>query len=254
MFWFLAIVLLGWVVGGVVNYLSDFLPVDRKLVLPYCLGCRRPIGVLAYLLQPGECTNCGRSRGPRTYIINISYILLLVLFWMYPNPDFGFFLSALVCIYFGLVIVVDFEHRLILHPVSVIGALIGLWLGVLLHGVSATLIGGVAGFLMMYLLYEGGRLFIRLLVRWRNYSGVDEALGFGDVILAGIIGLMLGWPGIVVGLVFAIILAGLISLIYLLVLFLTHRYRSNLTIAYGPYLVASAFLLLFVKDFLLSIF
>jgi leader peptidase (prepilin peptidase)/N-methyltransferase len=253
MFWFLAIVLLGWLVGGVVNYLSDFLPVDRKLVLPYCLECRKPVGALTYLLRPGECGNCGHLRGLRAYIVYISYIILLVFLWKYPNPDFGFLLSVLVCIYFGIVIVIDFEHRLILHPVSVAGALIGLWVGVLKHGVSATLIGGVAGFLMMYLLYEGGRLFIRLLVRWRNYSGVDEALGFGDVILAGIIGLMLGWPGIIVGLVFAIILAGLISLIYLLVLFLLHRYRSNVTIAYGPYLVASAFLLLFLRDFLASI-
>ena len=106
---------------------------------------------------------------------------------------------------------------------------------------------------MMYLLYLGGRLFIRLLVRWRNYSGVDEALGFGDVILAGIIGLMLGWPGIVVGLIFAVILAGFFSLAYLLVLFLSHRYRSNVTIAYGPYLVASAFLLLFLRDWLLTV-
>jgi leader peptidase (prepilin peptidase)/N-methyltransferase len=250
MFWFLAIVLSGWLVGGVVNYLSDFLPLERKLVLPYCLTCRKPVGVLAYLLVPGQCSHCGRSRGIRTYIVYISSIVFLMVLWMFPHPEIGFSLSVVVCIYFGIVIVVDLEHRLILHPVSIAGSLIGLVLGVLTHGIRATLIGGVAGFLMMYLLYLGGRLFIRLLVRWRNYSGVDEALGFGDVILAGIIGLMLGWPGIVVGLIFAVILAGFFSLAYLLVLFLTHRYRSNVTIAYGPYLVASAFLLLFLRDWL----
>ena len=253
MAWFLAIILLGWLVGGVVNYLSDFLPVDRRLVLPYCLGCHKPVGMISYLLKPGGCANCGRSRGMRTYVVIIIYTLLIILMWRYPHPDIGFLLSVLVCIYFGIVIVVDFEHRLILHPVSMAGAVLGLWLGILQHGVVATLVGGMAGFLMMYLLYQGGRLFIRLLVRWRKYTDVDEALGFGDVILAGVIGLMLGWPGIVVGLVLAIILAGIISLLYLVVLFLSHRYRANVTIAYGPYLVASAFLLLFLKDLIASL-
>jgi leader peptidase (prepilin peptidase)/N-methyltransferase len=248
MAWFLAIVILGWLVGGAVNYLSDFLPVDRKPVLPYCLTCRKPEGVFSYLVKPTRCDNCGHSRGLRTYFIYIAYTVLVFLLWRYPNPDFGLILSVLVCMYFGMVIVVDFEHRLILHPVSLAGAVIGLWLGITQHGVVATLIGGVAGFLMMLLLYQGGRLFIRLLVKWRNYAEVDEALGFGDVILAGVIGLMLGWPGIVVGLVLAILLAGIVSLLYLLILFIAHRYRSDVTIAYGPYLVASAFLLLFGKD------
>jgi len=251
---FLAIILLGWLVGSAVNYLSDFLPIDRKLVLPYCLGCRKPVGIASYLFKPIGCDNCGRARGVRAYIVYVSSVVLVILLWCFPHPDFGLYLSVLVCIYFGIVVVVDFEHRLILHPVSLAGAVIGLWLGILQHGVSATLIGGLAGFLIMFLLYQGGLLFVRLLVRWRNYSDIDEALGFGDVILGGVIGLMLGWPGIIAGLVLAIILAGVISLVYLLVLFISHRYRSNVTIAYGPYLVASAFLLLFLKDFISSLF
>jgi leader peptidase (prepilin peptidase)/N-methyltransferase len=254
MFWFLAIIPLGYLVGAIVNYLSDFLPSERKIVLPYCLGCRKPVGIASYLLKPVNCTNCGRKRGVRTLIVYAAYILLVGFIWQFPSPDYSSLQSVLVCIYFGIVIVVDFEHRLILHPVSVAGVLIALWMGIPQHGLIATLVGGAVGFLMMYLLYEGGRLFIRLLKKRRNYADVDEALGFGDVILAGIIGLMLGWPGIIAGLVLAIILAGIISLLYLLVLFLSHRYQSNVTIAYGPYLVASAFLLLFLKDIILTIF
>ena len=248
MYWFLAIIILGWLVGGVVNYLSDFLPVDRKLVRPYCLECHKPVSFAAYFIRPRSCDNCGRPKALRVALVYSIYLLALPLLWLIPNPNLGFILSILLFIYFGLVIVIDFEHRLILHPVSIAGAVLGLWAGVIQRGIGATLIGGLVGFTIMLLLYQGGRIFIRLLARWRNYSEVDEALGFGDVVLSGVIGLMLGWPAIVVGLVLAIILAGIISLLYLIVLFLTRRYHPNVTIAYGPYLVTSAFLLLYVKD------
>lgn len=254
MAWFLAIIPLGWLVGGLVNYLSDYLPGNRKLVLPYCLGCHKPTGLASSFILPRKCENCARIPGIRPIIVHICYAILVFLLWRYPHPELGFILSLAVCVYFGVVIVIDFEHRLILHPVSMVGALLGLWVGTVLHGLVVTLMGGLAGFIIMFLLYQGGRLFLRLLVRWRNYAGVDEALGFGDVILGGVIGLMLGWPGIAVGLVLAIIFAGAISLLVLIFLFISHRYRSNVTIAYGPYLVASAFLLLFLKDIFARLF
>jgi leader peptidase (prepilin peptidase)/N-methyltransferase len=248
MFWFLAIILLGWLVGGLVNYLSDYLPFDRKPVLPYCLGCKKPVGIIACFIKPTMCNNCGRKPGWRWYIVGVFYTALAVWLWRVPHAELNFFVSLLVCIYFGVVVVVDFEHRLILHPVSAVGAVLGLLVGIELHGIVATLIGGLAGFLLMTLLYQGGRLFLRVLARWRNYTNVDEALGFGDVILAGVLGLLLGWPGITVGLVLAILLAGVFGLIYLIFLFITHRYQANVTIAYGPYLVASAFILLFLNE------
>lgn len=254
MAWFLAIIPLGWLVGGLVNYLSDYMPIDRKLVLPYCLGCNKPTGVAAYFIIPRKCDNCARKPGLRAFIVQFCYAILVLLLWLYPHPELGFFLSLVICVYFGVVIVIDFEHRLILHPVSLVGALLGLWAGIVLRGLVLTLLGGLAGFLIMLLLYQGGRLFLRLLHRWRDYTDIDEALGFGDVILGGVIGFMLGWPGIVVGLVLAVIFAGVISLLYLIILFISRRYRSNVTIAYGPYLVASAFILLFLNDFLTPLF
>ena len=254
MAWFLAIIPLGWLVGGLVNYLSDYLPVNRKPVLPYCLGCYKPTGLTSSFMLPRKCDNCARIPGIRPVIVHIWYAILAFLLWRYPHLELGFILSLAVCVYFGVVIVIDFEHRLILHPVSMVGALLGLLVGTVLHGLVVTLMGGLAGFIIMFLLYQGGRLFLRLLVRWRNYAGVDEALGFGDVILGGVIGLMLGWPSVVVGLVLAIIFAGAISLLVLIILFISHRYRSNVTIAYGPYLVASAFLLLFLKDIFARLF
>jgi len=62
------------------------------------------------------------------------------------------------------------------------------------------------------------------------------------------LGLLLGWPGIVAGLVLAILLGGVISLFYLLVMLVLRKYKAFTAIPYGPFLVASAILLLFFKD------
>jgi leader peptidase (prepilin peptidase)/N-methyltransferase len=160
--------------------------------------------------------------------------------------------GMLVLAYFCIVMVIDIEYRLILHPVSLFGAAIGFVLGIYLHGLPRTLIGGLVGFSIMLLLYLGGTLFVRLLSRWRNYSEVDEALGFGDVILGGVLGLMLGWSGIILGLILAILIAGAVSLIILVRMIILRRYQANLTVAYGPFLVISAFILLFLRSFLFT--
>jgi leader peptidase (prepilin peptidase)/N-methyltransferase len=183
-------------------------------------------------------------------MVNLFFILMSVYIWLNPGVQLDFWLQILLLAYFALVVVIDLEHRLILHVVSLAGAVLGLYAGFLSHGLVSTLVGGLAGLIIMYILYQGGRLFVRILAKWRDYSDVDEALGFGDVILSGVIGLMLGWPGIVLGLVLAVLLAGVVSLIFLVILIVTHRYRANLTIAYGPYLIISALILVLFKDLL----
>jgi leader peptidase (prepilin peptidase)/N-methyltransferase len=248
----LAIAIVGWLCGMLVNYLADFLPLARTIVTPYCLQCKSPRGWLEYLIWPVACRNCGQPRSLRTWIVAILYVGVAVWILKVPAPGLNIWLSLVLCIYFGLVMVVDLEQRLILHPVSLVGAIIGSLVGIKLHGVYFTLLGGLFGLGLMFLLYLGGGLFLKLLARWRDYSEVDEALGFGDVILSGVLGLILGWPGIALGLVVAILLAGVVSLFYFLILLVLRRYRANMTVAYGPFLVLGAIVLLFFRNIFLA--
>lgn len=66
------------------------------------------------------------------------------------------------------------------------------------------------------------------------------ALGMGDVKLAGVIGLMTGFPQVVFALLFGMIAAGLVALA------LSLRPRDGLarTMAYAPYLVLGAAIIL----------
>jgi leader peptidase (prepilin peptidase)/N-methyltransferase len=148
-------------------------------------------------------------------------------------------------LFFVLVVVIDIEHRLILHPVSLVGVAIGGLVGWWMHGLLPTLIGGLVGFGTMYLLFKFGELFTRISSRLRGEPIDEVALGFGDVNLSGVLGLLLGWPVILMGLILAILAGGLYSLVYLLLSIVLGRYRSFEAMPYAPYLILAAALLLF---------
>jgi leader peptidase (prepilin peptidase)/N-methyltransferase len=166
----------------------------------------------------------------------------------------SYIVGFILLTYFCLVAVIDIEHHLILHPVSILGAGLGFMAGVWLHGVKSTVLGGAAGFGIMLSLYILGALILRLIAQFRNQALEDEeGLGFGDVNLCGVLGLILGWPGISGGIILAIILGGLASLIYLVGMLITGRYRSFMAIPYGPFLVMSTIILLFFSTSMVSL-
>ncbi len=174
-------------------------------------------------------------------------VFVIVSIWLWTNPvtRFTYIGGLVLLVYFGVVTVIDIEHRLILHPVSIVGAVLGLLYGIQLHGAWSTFLGGLAGYGSMLVLYLFGILFSAYQARRRGESQFEDALGFGDVNLGGILGLLLGWPGVVAGLLLAVILAGAISLAYLIWTLIRRRYDSGLAIPYGPFLVASAVWLLY---------
>jgi len=151
-------------------------------------------------------------------------------------------------IYYGVVVVIDIEHRLIMHPVSWVGVGLGLVIGTARNGWSETLIGGAVGYGLMWLLYHLGDLIMKGIARAKHRTLDDVALGYGDVNLSGVLGLMLGWPLILPGLVIAIIIGGLVSLVYLIIMLLLGRYRVFTALPYGPFLIAGAIILLFFSE------
>ncbi len=228
-----------------VNYLADVLPYTRRFSKPVCWNCETPYPTLNYLLWPRRCANCGKRRKARTWIVEPVLIFTAVWLWLNPDGRLNFGFGLIVAAYFVLVVVMDFEHHVVLHPVSWAGAALGLALGVSLHGFLATLTGGAAGFGLMWGAYLLGGVFTRLVVKRRGGPVEEVALGFGDVNLAGVLGLMLGWPGIVAGLVLGILAGGVFSLLFIFVLIMAGKYQAFSAIPYTPFLVFAAASLLF---------
>jgi len=252
-------IVLGWVAGLFINYASDVLPRTRRFSQPTCSGCEAPLPWTDYLTLRA-CRNCGKKRSLRTWLVQILAVASFVYFWLVPSKALGFPLGALVLVYFGIITVIDLEHRLILHPTSLAGAALGLIVGTfiysrkyeLLGSVGMSLLGGLAGFGIMFLLYQFGTLVARFRARKMQAAGQaddeEEALGGGDVYLTGVLGLMLGWPAILAALVYGVLLGGLASIIFIVALLVRRRYASEALmtfIPYGPYFIIGASLLLF---------
>lgn len=237
---------LGWGLGGLLNYLSDTLPFTRRFSAPVCQECQEPFP-WHYTLWPARCQACGEKRALRVRVVLFLSVVSTLWLWHYPPTRLGFSGGLLWSVYFGLVILIDIEHRLILHPVSLTGAALGAGFGIALHGVLPTLLGGAAGFSIMLGLYFLGGLFLKFLTRIRGEETDEVPLGFGDVNLAGVIGLLLGWPGITAGLLLAILIGGGVSGLYLFISLLLRRYRTYTALPYGPFLAISTVLLLFVE-------
>lgn len=238
--------IIGWFAGVIVNYLADVLPYKRKLAQPFCIQCNHPMALTNYLLYPRQCEKCGHRRSIRTWLVEIAFIVISL--WLHAMPwRLDYFVGLLLWLYFGVVFVIDVEHRLILHPVSIVGSIMSLVVGSYLHGWRATIGGGITGFAIMYLLYIFGNWFAGYISRRRGESLDEVALGFGDVNLSGVIGLLLGFPGIIGGILIAILLGGMFSLVYLVVSLLRKRYQMFTALPYAPFLVSSVLFLLFFR-------
>ncbi len=238
-------IILGLMAGWLVNYLSDVLPTQRSLSRPVCVHCGASVRWQDYfLLRP--CHECKKPRSRRTYIVMVAGPIISAILWINPPVQLNYWISLLIITYFGVVLVIDLEHRLILHTVSIVGAVIGLAAGMISHGLVNTLVGGLAGLLIMLSFYLFGMLFARYRARKLGVDDGEEALGFGDVTLSAVIGLLLGWPQIVNALLIGILAGGVISLLIILILVAARRYQSmNVFTAYAPYLLLGATLILF---------
>lgn len=253
-------ILLGWAAGLFINYASDVLPQTRRFSQPICPHCQNHFSWADYLTLRA-CPSCGVGRSLRTWLVQILTVASFTYFWLVPSKALGIPLSLIVLIYFGVIIVIDLEHRLILHSTSLFGAVLGLIVGTVIHsradglllGAGKSLLGGLVGFGVMFLLYQFGTVVARIRAKKMQASGLaddeEEALGGGDVYLAGVLGLMLGWPFITSALAYGVLLGGLASILFISALVVRRRYSSEALmtfIPYGPYLILGAFYVLFL--------
>jgi len=246
--------MLGLLAGWLINYLVDVLPDILRLGQPVCSNpaCKEPLPWKDYLLLKG-CHTCGKKRNLRTFVIILLAICTAFYLWLLPQVPF--WLGFPVMVYLIIVATIDIEHRLVLRPLSIAGLLLCAVAGIIIHGWLTTLIGGAAGFIIMWLLYMFGRLFSRRRARRMGLEQPDgeEALGSGDVTMATILGFLLGWPLIWGGLLLGILLAGAFSLLLVIILVVTKKYKEkalNFFIPYVPFFIVAAILLFYLPGWM----
>ncbi|MGA2503966.1 MAG: prepilin peptidase [Anaerolineales bacterium] len=243
--------ILGWLSGWLVNYLADVLPLTRKFTRPTCPACQTKFAWSDYL-PFRKCTNCGKRRTLRTFFVQGLMVVAAVWIWIFQGRALPFPLGIILLIYLAVVFIIDLEHRVVLHPVSIIGAVLSLGIGIFLrsgqsltYGITSTLLGGITGFGIMLVFYFLGELFVKRMAKKGGLASDEVALGFGDVSLSGILGLLLGWQLIFVCLFFAILVGGVVSLVVIVGMLIAKKYKAFTAIPYAPFLILSAVYFLF---------
>lgn len=156
----------------------------------------------------------------------------------------AFFMMGSVAI-LVLITVIDLEHRMILYAVMLPAGLYAIF-GALVLGPALYprllfqdyLIGGAVGGGLFSVLYLGGMLFSAVMANARGETLEEVAFGFGDVLLATLSGLMLGWQALLFAVMIAVFAGGAGALLYLLVQALVKRdYEVFTALPYGQYIV-----------------
>ena len=227
-------VLLGMVVASFLNVCCDRLPAGKSLIYPpsHCSSCQHRLSakdlipVLSYLWLRGRCRYCRAPIPRRLLWVEIGTVVLFgFAYWRY-GLSIELAIILFYCCLFIVLLVIDLEHGLILnrvvYPAVAVALLISIFFSIffpqskIVPEIKQAAIGGGIGlvlFLLIVLISRGG-------------------MGWGDVKMAALIGLVTGFPLIFVALLLAVIAGGLVAGI-LLVLKLRRRKEA---IPFGPFL------------------
>ncbi len=244
-FWIAAFTVLGTVIGSFLNVCVDRLPARESLIYPpsHCSACQHRLSaidlvpVFSYLWLRGRCRYCQASISQRLlWVEAVTGVLFGFAYWHY-----GFSIDLpVILVYFCLflvLLVIDLEHGLILnklnYPAMVMALLFSLFLsqseivpGIKQAGIGAGICLGL--FLLIAVVSRGG-------------------MGWGDVKMAALIGLVIGYPLMFVALLLAVFLGGLVG-VFLLTL--KKKGRKG-TVPFGPFLsLATIVTLLWGSDIL----
>jgi leader peptidase (prepilin peptidase)/N-methyltransferase len=244
--WIVVAAFLGMAIGSFLNVIIDRLPGGKSILFPasHCVSCQRHlvvkdlIPVFSYLWLRGRCRYCQAPIPKRILWVEIATgVLFAYLYW-----NFGLSAELAVAIFycclFLVLLVIDLEHGIIpnklVYPSLVIALVLSIFLSQtgIVPGIKDAGIGFVIGlglFLLIVLISRGG-------------------MGWGDVKMAALIGLVTGYPLVFVALFLAVVLGGLVAGI--LLLFKLRKRKEG--IPFAPYLSLGAIITLLFGNYILN--
>lgn len=230
-----AVFLFGLVVGSFVNVVIHRLPRGESVAFPgsHCPACDAPIRaydnvpVLSWLILRGRCRACRAPISVRYPVIELANAVLWIAVYLTAPGWADFATGAFLCSACLALLAIDAEFRILPDRITLTGVAVGLALSFfsqLRTPLSAA--GGAA-------LGAGGLFLLAFL--WEKLRGV-EAMGMGDVKMLGMIGALLGTPGVVITVLLASVAGSLVGL----GLVLARRGSLQTALPFGVFLALGA--------------
>lgn len=235
------LLLLGYIQSLVINYLVDFFPAHRKLVRPYCPECQWPVPFLTAYTPRNQCAHCSHEYESFSWGIQISSTLALLIGYLFlPSP----LVIWWFCI--GPVLIVIAWTDYVYHIITNESLYVLLGLTILygsINNAGSMLLGIASAILLMGIIYLLSVLYVRMSsVKTDDLDGI----GFNDVLLAGILGGLVGFPNILDVLFWSHLI--LVVPAGISILKRKRRTRSIPGIPLAPYLIIVTFLFLFLQS------
>ncbi len=218
-----------------------------NLVVPRsaCPACGHRIGALeniplvSYLALRGKCASCKAGISPRYPVVEaLTGALSGYISWRY---GFAWHTLAMLVFVWSMIALAFIDLDTFYLPDDITLPLV--WAGLLANmgglfvDLESAVIGAVAGYLALWLVFWGYKL----------ATGKD-GMGYGDFKLLAAIGAWLGWKMLPV----VILLSSLAGAIVGISLIVFARHGRNVPIPFGPYLVLGGLIALFWGDQLLQ--
>lgn len=212
-------------------------PFNLSLPLSRCPKCQSPIKpyqnipVISYVFLKGQCAHCKNPISIRYPLIEAFTATLSVLVaWHFGyTPQAGFALLLTWCLI--ALSFIDIDHQLLPDNIT----LPMLWLGLLLSlfglytDVNASVIGAIAGYMVLWLVYQAFKL-----------ATGKEGMGYGDFKLLALFGAWLGWQTLPM----IILLSSLVGAVIGITMIIFAKQDHNKPIPFGPYLAAAGWIAL----------
>ncbi|MCX5777173.1 MAG: prepilin peptidase [Candidatus Firestonebacteria bacterium] len=242
------VALFGLIIGSFLNVCIYRIPKNLSIVFPnsHCPKCKKEINwydnipIVSFLMLLGRCRYCKTKISKKYLIVEV----LVGILFLISYRNFGLsteFISSIIFISFLVVIaLIDLKtgyiYDITVVPLAIIGFVFSLFIP------DRSLLQSLSGFAV------GGSIFLAIYYISLWLYG-QEGMGMGDVKLAAVLGVFLGWKNTALMIVVSFVIGGIISVCLLLL----KKKRRMDPVPFGPFLVLGTFITVFAGDRLINI-
>ena len=251
MMWLILIFIFGLIIGSFLNCVIWRLHKEESFVSgkSYCPHCRHSLGfwdlfpVLSYIFLGGKCRYCKGKISFQYPLIELITAILFSSVFVYLGSIISLGLFFWLTIIPFLIVIFVFDLKYFIIPDEVIYPAIFLSIIWLLYSFFT---GTINSHEMILSIFSslGASLFFFLI--WFFSKGT--AMGFGDVKLALLIGLLLGFPNTIVALFLGFLLGAIIGSVMILL----KKKGLKSEVPFAPFLVAGTVISFFFGNNIVS--